>query len=214
MNPSSIKHLLAQAVLLHQQDPPTAGSIYAAFTTSWIAWEALRIRFIRVVIHQKGWLLKDADTVLAKCRISSTKGAEKVLTKLGVKNPHQWPGQSGKVWRALSEIEPLRHRLIHGFKSVDPARMQAATEIVICALKNHDWLINVPLVEAPKKQDRVIVGSILTPRRSSKKTHDKTLDELAKILIPDIDISLTDGKSSLPSMDKLESLSREICADK
>lgn len=208
MNPASIKYLLDQAELLHQQDPPNTGSIYTAFTTSWIAWEALRTRFIRVVIHQKGWLLKDADKVLAKCHISSTKKAKDVLVRLDVKDPYQWSGQSGKVWRALSEIEPLRHRLIHGFKSVEPARIQAATEIVIYAVKNHDWLSNVPLVEAPRKQD--VVGSILTPRRSSKKTHDRTLDELAQIM----DVSLAGGTSSIPSMERLESLTQKICIDK
>lgn len=209
MNPSSIKYLLDQAILLHQQEPPTVGSVYTAFTTSWIAWEALRTRFIRVVIHQKGWLLKDADEVLARCRISSTKKAEKVLTKLEVKHPHSWPSQSAKVWKALNEIEPLRHRLIHGFKSVEPARIQAATKVVICAVTNHDWLINVPLVEALKKQDQIVVGSILTRRHSSKKTHHRTLEDLAQIM----NVSLTNGRSSIPSLEKLESLIEKICTD-
>ena len=37
-----------------------------AFLSGWIAWEALRTRFIRVLMHHKGWKVKDADRVLAK----------------------------------------------------------------------------------------------------------------------------------------------------
>jgi hypothetical protein len=54
-----------------------------AFASSWITWEALRTRFIRVAIHHKGWKLKDADAVLSKRKIASMAKAEEVITRLG-----------------------------------------------------------------------------------------------------------------------------------
>ena len=80
---------------------------------------------------------------------------------------------------------------------------------MICAVTNHDWLITVPLVEALKKQDQIVVGSILTRRHSSKKTHHRTLEDLAQIM----NVSLTNGRSSIPSLEKLESLIEKICTD-
>ncbi len=202
MNPSSIQNLLDESILLHDHALSNNEYTVPAFICSWIAWEALRTRFIRVVIHKKGWLLKDADSVLAKKRISSMSAAESVISDLGLKHPHNWPNKSAKGWKALVEIEPLRHRLVHGFKTMDPVRVEAATKVVICLVSNHDWLSNVPIIDAPKKKDQIFVGPLLEHRRSSKTTNKPCIGELAKLM----KVKLDEGTRSMPSLNRLEDM--------
>ncbi|TYQ25427.1 hypothetical protein PseudUWO311_15525 [Pseudanabaena sp. UWO311] len=202
MNPSAIQNLLDESKLLHDHALNDKQYTIPAFISSWIAWEALRTRFIRVVIHHKGWLLKDADSVLAKKRISSMSATESVILGLGLKHPHQWSKKSAKGWKALAEIEPLRHRLIHGFKAMDPIRVQAATKVVICSVSNHDWLSTIPIVDASKEKDRIVVGSLLKHKRSSKTTHNRCIQELADIM----NVDLNKVTKPLPSLDRLEDM--------
>lgn len=202
MNPASIRNLIDESRLLYNSASNNKQYTVPAFLSSWVAWEALRTRFIRVVIHQKGWLLKDADRVLAKKRISSTSAAASVICSLGLKHPDQWPKNSGKGWKALAEIEPLRHRLIHGFKAMDPEIVQAATKVVIRSVSNHDWLSTVPIVDAAKEKDRICVGLLLEPKRSSNMTHNRSIQELADIL----KVNLNEGKKSLPRLNRLEDM--------
>lgn len=202
MNPSSIQNLLDESKLLHDHALSNNKYTVPAFICSWIAWEALRTRFIRVVIHKKGWLLKDADSVLAKKRISSMSAAAYVISDLGLKHPHEWPNKSAKGWKALAEIEPLRHRLIHGFKAMDPVRVQAATNVVICSVSNHDWLSTVPIIDAPKKKDRILVGPLLERRRSSKTNNNLCVRKLADIM----KVDLNEGTRSMPSLNRLEDM--------
>lgn len=210
MNPSAIKSLIEQATVLHNSEHRSTGSTYTAFLTSWVAWEALRTRFIRVVIHHKGWLLKDADTVLAKRRISSMRATASTLQKLGLLHPDQWSARSGKGWKALSNIEPLRNRLIHGFKSMEPARIHAATSVVICLLSDQEWLSSVPLVHPAKPKERRLVGSLLNPRYSSKATHQESLEALAKVM----EVNLSEGARPIPSLAYLEGLTTHVCVNK
>ena len=72
-------------------------------------------------MHHKGWKLKDADKVLAKKKISSMEAAASAIKGLDCKDPHHWSSKSAKAWKALAKIEPLRHRIVHGFKTSDPA---------------------------------------------------------------------------------------------
>lgn len=202
MKPYAIRNLLNEAKLLHEDSLNSRIYTVPAFLSGWVSWEALRTRFIRVIIHHQGWLLKDADRVLAKKKISSMSAAENVICNLGLKHPHQWPNKSAKGWKALVEIEPLRHRLIHGFKSVDPAIVQAATKVVISSVSNHDWLSTVPIVDAPKKKDRIVTGSLLKPRRSSKTTHNRCIQKLAEAT----NVELDKGIKPLPSLAHLEDM--------
>lgn len=200
MKPNAIQKLLKEAESLHSDSINSSTHTIPAFLSSWVVWEALRTRFIRVVIHHQGWLLKDADKVLAKKKISSMPAAEKAISSLGLQHPHHWAGRSAKGWKALVEIEPLRHRLIHGFKSMEPVRVQAATKVVIRLVSDHDWLSAVPIVDAPKKKDRIVVGSLLKPKRSSKTAQNRSIQELADILGVDLDR----GTKPLPSLSRLE----------
>ncbi|NJM48328.1 MAG: hypothetical protein HC860_20925 [Alkalinema sp. RU_4_3] len=205
MEPSAIKILIEQATLLHNSEPRSTGSTYTAFLTSWVAWEALRTRFIRVVIHHKGWLLKDADKVLAQQRIGSTRHAASALGNVGLLDPDQWSGKSGKGWKALRDIEPLRNRIVHGFKSIEPDRIHAATSVVLCLLSDHEWLSSVPIVDAAKTKERILVGPLLNPRRSSKLTQQRQLEELAKVM----KVDLSSGVRPLPSRVHLAKLATD-----
>lgn len=202
MNPSAIQKLLTEAELLHSDSLNSNVYTIPAFLSSWVAWEALRIRFIRIIIHHQGWLLKDADRVLAKKKISSMPTAEESILSLGLKSPHHWSGKSAKGWKTLVAIEPLRHRLIHGFKPMDPAIVQAATKVVIHLVSNHDWLSAVPVVDAPKKKDRIVVGSLIEHKRSSKKSHNRSIQELASIM----NVDLSQGTKPLPNLSNLEEM--------
>ena len=200
MNPASITALISESQALFAESELSNSKIISAFASSWIAWEALRTRFIRVVIHHKGWMLKDADAVLAKRKISSMAQAEDVITSLDVKSPHHWPGTSAKPWKLLCEIEPLRHRLIHGFKSIDPPRIQAATKVVLVLVSQHQWLEDVPVLDSRKPSERVLVGPLLTARRSASHTQNQDLQSLAQLL----GVELNHGAKPLPSLARLE----------
>lgn len=210
MNPSTIQNLVEQATILHNSEPRSTGSTYTAFLTSWVAWEALRTRFIRVVIHHQGWLLKDADKVLAKRRISSMRDAASVLKDLGLSHPAHWRENSGKNWKILTDIEPLRNRLIHGFKSIEPARIHAATSVVLCLLSDHEWLSSVPIKDAAKPKERILVGPLLNPRRSSKATHQQRLEDLATRM----NVDLGKGERPIPSLVALEEFATHSCVSK
>jgi hypothetical protein len=126
-------------------------------------------------MHHKGRKLKDADKVLAKKKISIMEAAAPAITGLEFKDPHHWPNKSGKAWKALVKIEPLRHRLVHGFKTSDPAQIKAATQLVFILVAHHEWLSDLPVVDAPRKRDRFAVGSLLTPRRSTPQSQNAVL---------------------------------------
>ena len=98
--------------------------------------------------------------------------AAPAITGLEFKDPHHWPNKSGKAWKALVKIEPLRHRLVHGFKTSDPAQIKAATQLVFILVAHHEWLSDLPVVDAPRKRDRFAVGSLLTPRRSTPQSQN------------------------------------------
>ena len=200
MNPSSITKLTTESQALLAESEGNSTYVIPAFASSWIAWEALRTRFIRVVIHYKGWKLKDADAVLAKRKIASMAQAEEVITSLGLKSPHHWPGISAKPWKLLCEIEPLRHRLIHGFKSIDPPRIQAATKVVLLLVSENQWLEDVRIVDSRKARERVLVGPLMTARRSAAHTQNRDLQSLAQLLGAD----MNQGAKPLPSLARLE----------
>lgn len=202
MNPAAINALLQASRSLHlRASEGSHNYVVPAFVSSWVAWEALRTRFVRVVIHHQGWSLKDADNVLARAKISSMNRAAGVIKNLDIKNPHQWPGVSAKAWRLLCGVEPLRQRLVHGFKTVDPIRTKTATRLVLFLVENHQWLESVPLVDAKKKKDRILVGTLLSSRRAHPIGNQRKVEELASKL----QLDLTQASKRLPNLDQLTS---------
>jgi len=205
MNPAAITALISESQGLFAESARSNTRMIPAFASSWITWEALRTRFIRVAIHHKGWKLKDADAVLSKRKIASMAKAEEVITRLGLKSPHHWLGTSAKPWKLLCEIEPLRHRLIHGFKAIDPARIHAATKVVLLLVSEHQWLEDVPVVVSRKPSERVLVGPLLTARRSASQIQSQDLDSLAQLL----GVDTNQGSKPLPSQARLEAAIQE-----
>jgi len=64
MNPAAIVSLAQLCIDMHRNERRDIGQAIANFLSAWCAWEALRIRLIRVIIHKHGWLINDADAAL------------------------------------------------------------------------------------------------------------------------------------------------------
>ena len=66
MKPSNIMGLINAASELQEtnRDP------MAALLIAWAAWEAMRMRLLRVVVKRKGWTVRDAQAVLRVARVS------------------------------------------------------------------------------------------------------------------------------------------------
>lgn len=175
MNPATIRKLIAEAQTIRKEHPQGI----PAFVVSWVAWEALRTRALRVVIQKQGWKVSDIDQALKRLSISSMKSFNYQFTKLDLIPPAHWQGQSGKVWRELQQIENIRHRLIHGYKSIDPQRIFMASEFVIAALEDRRWIEEAkPFPDDPKQP----LGCVLERLKSIGKNKHKTYEELVEKL--------------------------------
>lgn len=56
MKPNDIQRLIEAAKHVAESQPHPI----SMFLLSWTAWEALRMRFLRVLIKKMGWAVKDA----------------------------------------------------------------------------------------------------------------------------------------------------------
>lgn len=202
MNPATIRGCIHACADQYSRDEVGMAARIATFLATWSTWEALRTRYIRVAIHHQGWLIKDADTVLATARISSMKRAAEIIALLGITHPAQWSGDSGTVWRALQLIEPIRHKLTHGFRTTDPQKVRLATAITLAALKDHRWLETTQIRLFCNGNDVIKVGSILQPRTRSNISPANPVEELFSCL----NIQPIGRVPVTPSMNKLEKL--------
>lgn len=162
MKPHEIRTIARTAgQLLERESDPVS-----AFLLSWVAWEALRTRFLRVVIKRKGWSIKDADGVIRASKISSMSDAAEFMVMLGLKDPSQWKGASGGVWRKLSEVQQIRHRLAHGFAGLNPELVSTAAQFVLGAVNERCWLESMVPAEGAGTEDRnLFAGQPTTPAR-------------------------------------------------
>jgi len=214
MNPSIIRECIQICADRYAQNELGPASSIATFLATWSTWEALRTRFIRVAIHRQGWLIKDADAALAKAQISSMKQAAEILSLLGIRDPNHWPGSSGAVWRALNKIEPIRHKLTHGFQTTEPEKVSVAIAITLAALQDQHWIETVPIPCRLKSEGFIKIGSILEPRISRKKTHDRDVNELLQILGIKADRGQTRNPSTRDLQKILLSLSGHLKIDR
>jgi hypothetical protein len=200
MNPAAIVALTQICEARHLERNKEVAHLISNFLTAWSAWEAVRTRLLRVVIHKQGWLMQDADTALRVAKLSSMKKAATLLQRLGLPNPSNWKGQSGQTWRTLLVIEPLRHRLTHGFQTADPKLIKIATDIVLSSISNQQWLENLDLPSIGKTKGNTRLGSVMSPRGIIGKTNRRSPQELFDIL------QLENRKvtSCLPSLNLLE----------
>jgi hypothetical protein len=209
MNPSAISLLTRLCVERHRGSDKDMANLIANFLTAWSAWEAVRTRLIRVIIHKQGWLIKDADAALRIAKLSSMKNAAALLQRLGFPDPSHWKGQSGQTWRTLLSIEPLRHRLTHGFQTADPKLIKIATAIVLEATLSQQWLENLDLYSTRSMEASIKVGSIMTPRSIISKTNRRSRQDLFEAL----GLDSRKSTSTLPSVSILERKFNLIRAD-
>lgn len=200
MNPSSIEVLIARCRFTVDEPENDYARLAESFLIAWVAWEALRTRFLRVVLHQQGWMIKDVDKVLSQRKISSMHDFAKVITAVGMKHPHQWPKASVEAWKMLEKIEQIRHRLIHGFRRIDPEVLKKSTCVVCSLLQCHQWMQDVPLGGDGQHKQRLI-GPVLAKRHSSIRHAKRSVIELASL----VGIALHNGTSKqVPSLLELE----------
>lgn len=120
MNPSDINRLLNQARICQSEHPDGIHT----FALYWIAWEAYRTRLLAVAIRLNGWRIEDAYFAVGAARISTQKKYSQCFKEITGIDLLHYPGVIGKAWRSLNEIESLRHRLLHGYKSANPALIE------------------------------------------------------------------------------------------
>ena len=150
------------------------------FLISWTAWEAMRSRWIRLAICRHGWLVIDANKALKELRISSMGQAESRAEMLAIGNPSQWRDRPGKIWRQLKQIETMRHRLTHGFDSLDPALIRAGGRFVLAALQNRWWLEQQTLQDGSGKLR--VVGDLMAKQLPHRVAERGRYEELRKEL--------------------------------
>lgn len=191
MNPATIHKLIAEARTIKNEHPQGI----PAFVVAWVGWEALRTRMLRVVIQKQGWKVADIDQALKRLRISSMKSCNDQFTKLGLVPPSHWRGESGKMWRQLHQIENIRHRLIHGYKTIDPQRIFVASEFVLASLEDRHWIEQAkPFPDYPKQS----LGCVLEKLKNIGKDKHKTYEELVEKL------SITKNEPAIPSLIEIE----------
>jgi hypothetical protein len=201
MNPSAIGSLTRLCEERHHGGDKDMANLIANFLTAWSAWEAVRTRLVRVIIHKQGWLIKDADAALRIAKLSSMKNAAALLQRLGLPNPSHWKGQSGQTWRTLLSIEPLRHRLTHGFQTADPKLIKIATAIVLEGFLNQQWMERLEINSSTNPDGFTKVGPIMTGRSIIGKTSRRSRKELFDILGLEERVR---RHPSLPSLNQLE----------
>ena len=163
MNPSDITNLIETAGRIRKSEKHPM----PFFLLSWTAWEAMRMRLLRVVINRQRWPIKTATLVLGDQRVSTIEHTACLLEELGAGNPNEWTGISGKIWRKLIEIQPIRNRLSHGFKTLNPALIRAAGDLMLASLQYRCWL---EAIEIPDISGGYVRTGCLLKRTNIQKT--------------------------------------------
>jgi hypothetical protein len=202
MNPSTIRKLITEARGIKNEHPQSI----PAFVVAWVGWEALRTRMLRVVIQKQGWKVVDIDQALKRLRISSMKSCNDQFIKLGLIHPCHWQGKSGKVWQQLHQIENIRHRLVHGYQTIDPQRIFVTSEFILASLEDRYWIEQAkPFPDAPKQSLGCVLEKLKNMGKDKHKTHEELVEKLDIIknepAIPSL-IELKQGLTKLfPNVD-------------
>ena len=159
MKPSEIHSLLGQAKALREVSP--AG--IHTFALYWITWEAYRTRMLAVAARLRGWRIEDAYFAIGARRISSQRTYRICFKDItGVELAEQ-PGLLGRVWKLLDEIEVLRHRLIHGYRSASPVLIEQASRFLDSIL-THQGRVFSDLPILPNDSISISLGNVLAQR--------------------------------------------------
>lgn len=127
-------------------------------------------------MKRQGWDIKHANRLLRSLRISGMSAAESVLVELGVSEPSQWRGLGGNVWRQLIRVEIMRHRLTHGFDSLNPKLIRVAGRMVVASLENRSWLERIQVVT--QDGTATALGNVMGVQARSRATTTFDLDSL------------------------------------
>jgi hypothetical protein len=171
---------------------------------SWTAWEALRSRFLKVIIKRQGYTAREADQALRALKISSMQSAANAISGLSATNPAQWPGLSGQVWRKWEEVQVMRHRLAQGFDAWHPGIIRTAGAFVLTAVSNRDWLQQLQVKGMTGQY--LTVGDLLARQFSVKIQSGEELPCLRSTL----ELKEPSKRESLPSPDTLQSMINKL----
>jgi hypothetical protein len=159
MKPSEIHALLQQAKASREHSP--AG--IHTFALYWITWEAYRTRMLAVAARLRGWRIEDAYFAIGVKRISNQTTYRCCFKDITGVQLSEQPGLVGSVWNILSEIEVLRHRLIHGHRSANPVLIEQAIQFLDSVLTHQERVFSkmrVPLQDGTSAR----LGNVLAQR--------------------------------------------------
>jgi len=180
MNPKTIEKLLelADRTERNRYDP------WVPFSLRWIAWEALRTRIIVIACRFRGWKMEDAYNVIGRKRISSNEAFKKCLKLILGRSPFPLPnGSPRQAWDVLQKIELVRHRLFHGYKTVNPEIIIAASKFLSKLLRNHEIIFGSIEAQYGKGISHRI-GDVLirNPSAGKKIPIKRSVSELKKVV--------------------------------
>jgi hypothetical protein len=159
MKPSEIQSLLNQAKAARELSP--AG--IHTFALYWITWEAYRTRMLAVAARLRGWRIEDAYFAIGAKRISSQTTYKRCFKDITSVQLAEQSGLLGSAWNLIDEIEVLRHRLIHGHRSANPALIEQASQFLDSILTHQEKVFSKLLI--PVKDGTLTkLGNVLAQR--------------------------------------------------
>ena len=159
MKPSEIQSLLTQSKACFEHSP---GGIHT-FALYWITWEAYRTRLLAVATRLRGWRIEDAYFAIGAKHISGQKAYKKCFKDITTVELSNQTGLLGRIWNQVDDIQVLRNRLIHGYRSADPEFIQQANLFLDSILSHQNKVFsNLTL---PLQDGRAVkLGNVLTQR--------------------------------------------------
>ena len=141
MQPNLIRSTAESAqVLLHHRGYGSP----EAFLLAWVAWEGIRTRILVVALVMKGWRVKDIYPELAHAHPDSRQYQRLFRVILGT-SPQQIKG-TGETWRQIEQFRKTRNAIAHGIGTSSPARLEAATHLIVEAAESPEWLARIQVI--------------------------------------------------------------------
>jgi hypothetical protein len=86
-----------------------------AFALTWIAWEQLNVRVLRVAAFEDGWNQSLVTKALKETSIGG-RGLQidKAIQRFAGVKPSAFDDLAGETWRQILELRYLRNQFIHG----------------------------------------------------------------------------------------------------
>lgn len=153
---------------------------------TWIAWEQLQFRIVKVAAKLDGWNIDLIEKALALDSMSGRpRSAEKLIQNLTKVHPSNFPGLAGETWRSINDFKHLRNKFFHGASRTRPSDYGNAFEHVFPLVENVGWLSDVRLKHLPNQP---LLGNVYRDLRLGRNLSrrnqnlDGILDKLAASL--------------------------------